>query len=132
MEEQIPQNQELIQISETEINGVLIKTVSARDLHSHLEVGKDFSTWIKNRIEKYDFIENQDFIIDSPNLGNQTEGRGGDRRSIEYHITLDMAKELSMVENNEQGRLARHRFGTSVPGLCVFLTIVDKSCVDML
>ena len=110
MEEQIPQNQELIQISETEINGVLIKTVSARDLHSHLEVGKDFSTWIKNRIEKYDFIENQDFIIDSPNLGNQTEGRGGDRRSIEYHITLDMAKELSMVENNEQGRLARRYF----------------------
>ena len=46
------QNQELIQISETEINGVLIKTVSARDLHSFLEVGKDFSTWIKNRILK--------------------------------------------------------------------------------
>ena len=56
------QNQELIQISETEINGVLIKTVSARDLHSFLESKQDFSTWIKNRIEKYGFVENQDFV----------------------------------------------------------------------
>ena len=86
MEDQIAQNQELIQISEIEINGILTKTVNARDLHEYLEVGKDFSTWIKSRIEKYDFIENQDFIIDSPNLGNQTEGRGGDRRSIEYYL----------------------------------------------
>ena len=104
------QNQELLQINETEINGILTKTVNARELHSFLEVGRDFSNWIKGRIEKYDFIENQDFIVDSPNLANQTEGRGGDRRSIEYRITLDMAKELSMVENNEQGRLARRYF----------------------
>ena len=63
MEEQISQNQELIQISETEINGVLTKTVNARDLHSFLESKQDFSTWIKNRIVKYDFIENQDLIV---------------------------------------------------------------------
>ena len=50
------QNQGLFQISEIEINGTLTKTVNARDLHSFLESKQDFSTWIKNRIEKYDFI----------------------------------------------------------------------------
>ena len=57
------QNQELIQISETEINGVKVQTVNARDLHAFLESKQDFSTWIKNRIAKYDFIENQDFKL---------------------------------------------------------------------
>lgn len=37
------------------------QAVSAKELHSYLEVGRDFSNWIKNRIEKYDFIENKDF-----------------------------------------------------------------------
>ena len=43
------QNQEMIKISETEINGVKVQTINARDLHSFLEVGRDFSTWIKTR-----------------------------------------------------------------------------------
>ena len=104
MSDTILQNQELFQISETEINGVLTKTVNARDLHSFLESKQDFSTWIKNRIEKYDFIENQDFgrFHKKMEANNAT--------MIEYYITLDMAKELSMVENNEQGRLARRYF----------------------
>ena len=89
----------------------MIETVNARELHSFLEVGKDFSTWIKGRIEQYDFIENIDYVVfpnsgenasDSPIRGNQASGRGGDRRSIEYHVSLDMAKELAMVERNEK------------------------------
>ena len=100
------QNQELFQISETEINGTLTKTVNARDLHSFLESKQDFSTWIKNRIAKYDFIENQDFI----KVHKKMELSATGQNAIEYHITLDMAKELSMVENNEQGRLARRYF----------------------
>ena len=105
------QNQELFQIFETEVNGILIKTVNARELHSFLEVGRKFSTWIKDRIEKYEFVENQDFIIISQN--RETIDKNGYNKvsvAIEYAITLDMAKELSMVENNEQGRLARRYF----------------------
>jgi phage anti-repressor protein len=84
--------------------------VDARVLHTFLEVARDFSTWLKKRIADYGFIKDQDYIqIDSPVLGNQT-GRGGDRRSIDYHLTLDMAKELSMVERNEKGRQARRYF----------------------
>lgn len=98
------QNQELFQISETEINGTLTKTINARDLHSFLESKQDFSTWIKNRIEKYDFIENQEFIRFHKKM------EANNATMIEYIIILDMAKELSMVENNEQGRLARRYF----------------------
>jgi phage anti-repressor protein len=69
-------------------------------------VGKDFSNWIKDRIEQYDFLENQDFVC-SPVLA--TNGKGGHNRK-DYHITLDMAKELAMVERNEKGKQARQYF----------------------
>lgn len=74
-------------------------TVNARELHTFLGVGRDFNTWIKARIEKYEFQENQDFIV----LPNSGENPLGGRPSIEYHISIDMAKELSMVENNSVG-----------------------------
>ncbi|WP_175253478.1 antA/AntB antirepressor family protein [Pseudomonas sp. BMW13] len=75
----------------------------ARDLHTFLSVGRDFSTWIKDRIEQYGFVDGEDF---SPFLGKSTGGRPG----MEYHLTLDTAKELAMVENNEQGRQVRRYF----------------------
>lgn len=94
---------QLINISTENGNPV----VSARELHQFLEVGRDFSNWIKNRIEEYGFIENQDYTL-LTNFGEQN-GRGGHNRK-EYAITLDMAKELSMVEKNEKGRKARQYF----------------------
>ena len=81
--------------------------VSARDLHEFLEVGRDFTTWIKGRISKYNFIENEDFtVVES---FHQNGGKGG-RPEHDYIITIDMGKELSMVENNEKGREARRYF----------------------
>ncbi|MBP6572431.1 MAG: antA/AntB antirepressor family protein [Gemmatimonadales bacterium] len=82
---------------------------NARDLHAALGVGRDFSTWIKQRIAEYGFSEGEDFVFDSTKRGNQS-GRGGDRRSLDYHLTLDMAKELAMVENNDAGRRIRRYF----------------------
>lgn len=67
-----------------------------------------FAAWITNRISEYEFIENQDYILLS-NLGKQTSGRGGHNRK-EYHLTLDTAKELAMVERNEKGRQVRRYF----------------------
>lgn len=78
----------------------------ARKLHKFLQVGRDYSNWIKSRIEEYGFQENQDFISFRQN-GRKPQGG---RPSTEYHITLDMAKELAMVERNEQGRAARRYF----------------------
>ena len=95
------------------------KAVNARDLHSFLQVGKDFSTWIKNRIDKYDFIEGKDFqtlYLDyQGNLLNIRLPQNGDSENqqvskIEYALSISMAKELSMIENNERGKQARKYF----------------------
>ena len=84
----------------------LIQAVSARELHSFLESKQDFSTWVKSRIADYDFVENQDFV----KLHKKMELSKTGQVAIEYFITLDMAKELSMVERNEQGKEARRYF----------------------
>lgn len=75
---------------------------NARDLHATLENGEHFATWIKERIEKYGFTEGEDFF------GNSRKTRG--RPATDYHLTLDMAKELAMVENNDKGRQVRRYF----------------------
>ena len=94
---------QLIPLHSQTIDGNAVETVNAKELHEFLEVRSKFADWIKNRISEYDFTVNQDFTTVSKNLEN-----GG--RSIEYYITLDMAKELSMVERNEKGKQARKYF----------------------
>jgi phage anti-repressor protein len=96
----------LVTVAMGEIGGKSRPICNGRDLHHFLEVGRDFSTWIKDRIDEYGFVEGKDY---SPVLGNRSDGRPGKRR-IEYQISLEMAKELAMVENNEQGRKVRRYF----------------------
>ena len=112
-----------------EIGGFEQACINARDLHGFLEVGKDFSNWIKKRIDECGYRENQDFIIFRQNgrkinpesnqdvrifcqngqkINGGSKGRG--RPSKEYIITLDMAKELCMIERNPKGRIARRYF----------------------
>ena len=86
------------------------QVVSARELWQFLNVGRHFNSWIKGRIEKYDFIENEDFIIVSLITQNGVIKKGGDRKSHDYILTLDMAKELAMIENNPAGRAVRRYF----------------------
>lgn len=102
----IAKHNSLIPVIEHEIAGELQPCVDARELHKWLKCGEMFATWIKKRIKTYKFIENEDFIS---YLVNAKKPQGG-RSSREYILTLDMAKELSMVENNEQGRTARRYF----------------------
>ena len=94
---------ELIKITTNE-NGNQV--VSARELHKFLEVGKVFGAWITDRIEQFGFIENQDYTVYSE-IGKNLKGG---RPSKEYALTLDMAKELSMIERSEKGKLARQYF----------------------
>lgn len=82
------------------------QAVNARELHQKLGVGKDFSSWIKNRIEKYGFVKNQDYSSFTQ-IGERAKGATVRK---EYALSLDMAKELCMIENNEQGRLFRKYF----------------------
>lgn len=86
------------------------QVISARDLHEFLEVKRHFATWIQDRINKYQFKENEDYqrISIATQIG-VANNRGGYNKS-DYILSLDMAKELSMIENNEKGRLARKYF----------------------
>lgn len=87
-----------------EIGGVSSPTVNARDLHTFLEVGTAFKDWIARRVADYGFIDGTDFC------SFLSETTNGGRPAKEYHISLDMAKELSMVERNEKGKQARQYF----------------------
>lgn len=113
---------DMLPVIRGDINGRVINGVSAKALHESLGVGRDFSSWIKGRINEYGFICSLDYeLFDSPILANQSSiyeqvntkvlpTRGGDRRSKDYLLSLGMAKELAMVERNEQGRAVRHYF----------------------
>ncbi|WP_352404478.1 antA/AntB antirepressor family protein [Sporanaerobacter acetigenes] len=81
------------------------RLVDGRELHEFLGVGKDFTTWIKDRIEKYNFINGFDYVV--------TFTKTGERQNVtrhDYILKMDMAKEISMVENNAKGRLVRKYF----------------------
>jgi anti-repressor protein len=80
--------------------------VDARELHRFLQIGKDFSAWIQIILEKFMFVKDLDWI-DSPLRGNQSKGRGGDRRSIEYRFTHSAAKRIQLAARGEVGDAAR-------------------------
>ena len=78
-------------------------TIDARQLHEQLKVPTLFKDWIKRRIQEFGFKDGEDF---SSNLSESTGGR----KAINYYITLDMAKELAMVERTEIGKIIRRYF----------------------
>lgn len=82
------------------------QAVNARELHEKLGNKKQFANWIQLRIEQYGFVENQDFEVFNQKVKNSNGGRS----RIEYALSLDMAKELCMVENSEKGRMIRKYF----------------------
>ena len=94
---------DLIKIQPHNIGGQAIETVNARELHAFLDVQTRYNDWIKNRIEQYGFCDGIDFLTLTENLVS-----GGFQKT--HYITVDMAKELAMVERNEKGRQARQYF----------------------
>ncbi|RND87402.1 antA/AntB antirepressor family protein [Lacticaseibacillus paracasei] len=77
--------------------------VSGRELHDFLKVGKDFSNWFKD-MASYGFEEGKDFSPFSAKTPN------GGRPRIEYVMTLDMAKEVAMIQRTDRGKQARQYF----------------------
>ena len=92
----------LIQITKNTIGDAEINSVNAREIHSYLEVKTRFNDWINRAIVKYDFKENIDFY----SFLSKTSGRP----EKEYIVTMDMAKELAMLENNPKGKETRKYF----------------------
>lgn len=77
-------------------------TVSARELHKGLEIKSKYADWFKN-MSAYGFTENIDYFTVSKNLEN-----GG--RTIEHEISVDMAKQICMIQRSEKGRQYRQYF----------------------
>lgn len=92
--------QELIKIKEE--NGKQL--VSARELHEFLEVTERFQQWFDKKVEKYEFTENEDYT------GCKFFHTQAKQELQDYAITVDMAKELSMIQNNDKGSQARKYF----------------------
>lgn len=85
------------------------RLVNARELHEKLGNKRQFANWIKQRIEQYTFIEDEDFIRFNKFVKGDKNGFGN-KTIIEYYLTLDTAKEIAMIENNEMGRKIRRYF----------------------
>ena len=88
---------------EIKLNGKNQFGVNARDMHHWLGSKQDFSTWIKRRIAKYKFQENIDYLIHQV----VEQGTSGAKHKTDYILSVDMAKELSMVECTDRGREVR-------------------------
>lgn len=96
---------ELFNLKPVVIAGNQIRAVDARELHAFMEVGRVFASWITDRIEQGCFVEGKDYVL--------TVTKTGVRSNVvqkDYAISVSMAKELSMLERNEQGKLARQYF----------------------
>ena len=77
------------------------QTVSARALHERLNIGTKFSTWFERMCE-YGFTAGNEFF---PKVGETSE-QGG-RPSIDYEISLDMAKQICMIQRTPEGKECR-------------------------
>lgn len=95
---------QLIVIKNAEMSGAIVETVEARDLWEFLGSKQNYADWFKSRTDKYSFVEGIDYIEHIiMTQYNQID-------TIDHFITLDMAKELSMVERTMQGKMARQYF----------------------
>lgn len=81
-------------------------TVSARDLHAGLEITDRFSRWFE-RMSAYSFAEGNDFTsVKTSTLVNN----GAEREITDYQISVDMAKQICMIQRSEKGRQYRQYF----------------------
>ncbi len=103
--------QEIVKLKLAKIDGYDTQTCNARELHTFLGVGRDFSNWIKGRIAEYGFTEGEDYLV-AQTLSTPNPAISNSRAQVctDYILTVDMGKELAMVERNEKGRQVRRYF----------------------
>lgn len=94
---------ELVKVKQDD-NGNVI--VSGRDLHEFLEVNTQYTIWFE-RMKEYGFVENTDFVALNQ---KRLTAQGNKVAYIDHALTLDMAKEISMIQRTEKGKQARRYF----------------------
>lgn len=81
-------------------------TVSARDLHKKLDIGTEFAKWF-SRILEYGFCTGNDY---SEVIVKNDENSKGGRPAMDYEISVDMAKQICMIQRSEKGKQYRQYF----------------------
>ena len=94
--------QDLIKV---EINENQEPVVNGRELYEALGVKTPYTQWF-DRMKEYGFVENIDFV----SLSQNCEKPQGGRPEINHAIKLDMAKEIAMIQRNENGKKVRQYF----------------------
>lgn len=95
----------LIAVSRRQVGEATVQAVNARDLHAFLGIGRDFTNWVKDQVERARLLEHRDFEV----FAEKGENPGG-RPRIEYALTLDAAKHIAMMSGTEKGFEAREYF----------------------
>lgn len=80
--------------------------VSGRELHEFLEIGTRYDTWF-GRMVDYGFVENEDYGAIAQ---KRATAQGNITTFTDHAMTIDMAKEISMIQRNEKGKQARRYF----------------------
>ena len=88
----------------TENDGV--SAVMGRDLHKFLEVGAEYRHWFPRMVE-YGFFAGQDYTVKNDRV---QDSLGREREATNHIISLDMAKEISMIQRTDKGKQARQYF----------------------
>lgn len=81
-------------------------TVLGRDLHKALEVKEKYADWFKRMCE-YGFVENVDYMIFSE-ISEKPIKVG--RPNTDHQLTIEMAKEICMIQRSEKGKQCRQYF----------------------
>lgn len=97
---------ELIRIEKQIINNDEVNSVTARDLWQALESKQEFTHWVKARLEQAYAVENEDYISFDKIIKRET----GATKAREYALSLDLAKNIAMLERNEKGNQVRKYF----------------------
>jgi phage anti-repressor protein len=98
-----------VNVERGEVGGIACEVVDARELWEKVGTKDAFANWVRDRIEKHNFVENQHFALVLENTKIK-RGRGGDRRSKDYTLTLVSAKKIAMSEHTEAGDAVRDYF----------------------
>lgn len=99
-------NGPLIALTQRQISGEAAQTIDSVELHAFLGVTTEHGKWMARRIESYGFQDGTDYVCSAEVA---SKGRGGHNRAV-FWISLDMGKQLAMVERGEKGRQAREYF----------------------
>lgn len=110
---------QLVKIEPRRINLEEVPTVSARELHKFLGIGKDFSSWAKEQTERAVLSCGVDYKI------VKSYSPVGGRPTLEYYLTLDAAKIITAMSNTPKGKDALKYFMSQC-------TITNEELLDLL